>query len=164
MLILTPRGLKKLWADIVGDADTVDGYHAADLGGTKVQRYAASSSTQYTFNTQAYTDIPAPQLSIEVQSGDIVIAWHTLTWWVNASQMTDVASFRLSVGGNVSQAIIGGADYTSLAKKSVTIVFSAAATGTATWTVKSQVYCYSTTPTVYVRYQELVAIRIRGAA
>ncbi len=162
--ILVGTALPKLLANISGDADTVDGYHASSLIETKVQRYAASSSTQYTFNKKEYTDIATPQLSIDVQSGDIVIAWHMLTWWTNTSQWTDVAAFRLSIGGNVSQALIGGADYTSNVKKSVTLVFSAAATGTATWTVKSQVYCHSTVPTVYVRYQELVAIRIRGAA
>ncbi len=156
--ILVGTALPKLLANISGDADTVDGEHAADLG-PHITLYTDSSTTLHTFTKREYTDVPDVTLDVSVTSGDIVVASFDFHFFCDTARGS-AAAFKLDLGGNVSQARVvcmPVANYYMPA----TIIWAATASSTTTWTIKAQCYVYNAGDTIYMRYEEMVVLRIR---
>ena len=141
------------------NADMVDGYHASSLGGAEVTLYTASSSTQHSTTSTSFTDIPDVSCSVQVQSGDIVVAICHLTGWLDLARAT-AAAYCLAIGSAQSQPQIitePGNAY----PMPVALTFAATASSSTTWTVRPQFKSQESGRTAYSRYESLVVLRIR---
>lgn len=83
MKIITTTGLKKVWHSIFGDAATVDGYNAADLGQLCAFVHDATDRTN---NTTSYIAHAGSTLSLTFPSTGYLWVFYTWTWGVNATR------------------------------------------------------------------------------
>lgn len=139
------------------NADLLDGQHASAFDG--ISTWRVNTTTDETCTAQAYTDLANSDQSIDVLTGDIILAWWTAAWREDTARATS-AAFKLLIGSAETRAFgqaSAGANYI----QNVTLVMQAEAASDATITVKAQCYVYTSGDSVSILDQEMHIMRIR---
>lgn len=156
--LLALNASSKLPASITGDADTVDSKHASAFAG--ISTWRVNTTTDETCTAQAYTDLANSDQSIDVLTGDIILAWWTAAWREDTARAIS-AAFKLLIGSTETRAFAqasAGANYV----QNVNLVMQAVAASDATITVKAQCYVYTAGDSVEILDQEMHIMRIRA--